>query len=175
MGLCRLWQQRGTHWKVAGISPVQWYQTVNWAFMQNCRWDLQYSWSGEHRGEQSHVQSLRAEECTGLLSFSIQPDRGSQSCWPVPSAWALLFVLLVVLILLLSVLPWIGHCFLIATASSSSTWFPCSLFFCIPAACFFLFLRDVQVLTEAALRLEGETDFLVSFPGRSRAVLELCF
>lgn len=131
-----LWQQRGTHWKAAGISPVQWYQTVNWAFIQNCRWDLWYSWSEEHRGEQNHVQSLRAEGCRGyFLSPSSQIGCGlftlllaspffclSSAVSPSPCAYPTS----------LSMLPCIIHCFLIATASSSSTWFPCSLFFCIP-------------------------------------------
>lgn len=50
-----LWSDGIVQFRAAGISPVQWYQTVTRAFIQNCRWDLWYSWSGEHRRE--HVQS----------------------------------------------------------------------------------------------------------------------
>lgn len=51
---------------------------------------------------------------------------------PVPSAPALLFVLLSVLIFLLCLcLPASFTAFLIATSSSSSTWFLCSSSFCI--------------------------------------------
>lgn len=141
--------------------------------IQNCSWILWYSWSAVHRGEQSHIQSLRADRCRGqhcwlVLSFPILLVRlwRLHTAHASPLASALLLVVLCMLIVLLCLClpaPFIPFWLpppLLPTPDSYTA--PPSVSWC---SWFLLFLHGVQVLTGIALRIGGETGFLDSFLG----------
>lgn len=96
-----------------------------------------------------------------LLSFPIQPD----TLWPVHTALLLIFLLVFILLLYLCFLrSFIAFWLPLPLLSAPGSHVPHS--FVSLCVCFLFFLHDVHVLTGVVLRLERETDFLVSFRGK---------
>lgn len=182
MGLCSSGQQRGTHLRQRRSLQVDGTKLLI---------HLSYKTAGGvdgivgmHRGEESRVQSLSwGMQREVLLPFPILLVR----LWLVhtaPSQSLLLQLCCLSFFLCLS-----SFCVCASKHHLPLFWLPPPL---LPApgsyaprpsvslcACFLLFFHGVQVLTGIALRLEGETGFLVSFPGiqgaGSRVVLEVFF